>query len=168
MDFAGQRLADSPLLNSLAIYRNRWLRSRIVKFNREASMTRKRSFGCYGALLRNPMTDWSAISSDGKTMAVSLWLDEFRGRARVMVYEKIDTDDWLDGPGKRLFFEHLQYALDRCDGLARVVVSVRDPANRSRTTDCYAAPNLILRIANLDARRGMFRLEQILPTSKAA
>jgi hypothetical protein len=131
-------------------------------------MTRKRAFGCYGARPRNPMTDWSAISSDGRTVAVSLWLDEFRGRARAMVYEKIHTDDWLPGPGKRLFFEHLQYALDHCSGLVRIVVSKRDPANRSRTIDCYPAPNVIMRIAYLDVRRDAFRLEQIVPDSKAA
>jgi hypothetical protein len=31
MDFAGQRLADFPLLNSLAAYRSRWFRSRMAK-----------------------------------------------------------------------------------------------------------------------------------------
>lgn len=131
-------------------------------------MTRKELFRRYGLRLLNLMTDWSALSSDGLVVALSLWLDEFRGRAGAMVYEKLDTRDWMDAAAKRRFFRHLQHSLHHCGGLVRVVVSVRDPANHARTVDCYPVPNVIMRITRLDVAAGSFRLEQVVPGSMAA
>ncbi|MDA9415143.1 hypothetical protein XI04_18640 [Bradyrhizobium sp. CCBAU 11430] len=78
-----------------------------------------------------------------------------------MVYEKSDTSDWADGGAKRLFFLHLQHAVDHCEGLVRVVMVVRDPSNPSRTIDCYPARNVIMRVVALDTKRCTFRLEQV-------
>lgn len=124
-------------------------------------MTRTKSFRQLNALLSCPYR-WSGKSTDGKTVVVSLWRDEFVGPAGAMVYEKGDTNDWVDGPAKREFFRHLRWALDHCGGIVRVVVAVRDLADRARASDCYPAPKLILRIAELDAINGAFRLEQVI------
>jgi hypothetical protein len=131
-------------------------------------VTRKRSFGSYGAYPRNIIRAWSAISADGSSVVLSLWRDEFRGPAGAMVYEKPNTDDWRDGQSKRDFFDHLRYALNHCGGLVRVVVSVRDPSNPVRAIDCYPAPNVIMRITHLDEAAGSFRLEQVVPELQAA
>ncbi|UPK26742.1 patatin-like phospholipase domain-containing protein [Bradyrhizobium sp. 195] len=121
-------------------------------------MTRTSAFGRYG--VRSAMNRWSGVSADGSTAAVSLWKDELEGPAGAMVYHKADTRDWTNGIAKREFFRHLQHAVDRCGGIVRVVMVVRDPSNPSRTIDCYPAPNVIMRVAALNMVGLAFRLEQ--------
>ncbi|WLC16280.1 hypothetical protein [Bradyrhizobium diazoefficiens] len=129
-------------------------------------MTRTAAFGRYGIRLRNVMSRWSGISADGSTVAVSLWRHEFGGPAGTMVYDKADSSDWKDVAAKREFFRHLQWAVDHCEGIVRVVVVVRDPSKPPRTIDCYPAPNVIMRVVALDHVRSTFRLEQVRPAAE--
>jgi hypothetical protein len=131
------------------------------------SFSRRAAFSEYGVALLNTIRDWSGISADRRTVAVSLWRHELVGPAGAMVYEKLNTDDWSNR-GKRLFLEHLQFAVDQCGGLVRVVVSVRDEQDHARTSDCYPAPNVVMRIVHLDGQTGAFRLEQVLTDRRAA
>jgi hypothetical protein len=132
--------------------------------------TRTEAFLFYGVQLINPNWSWSGVSVDGLTVAMSVWLDELDRRrgAGALAYERADVNDWADGPGKRHFFEHLRWALDHCNGIVRIVISVRDPNDRVRTVDCYPASNLIMRVVRLDAQAGSFRLEQVAPVIRAA
>ncbi|MCK1297522.1 MULTISPECIES: hypothetical protein [unclassified Bradyrhizobium] len=129
-------------------------------------MTRTAAFGRYGIRLRNVMSRWSGVSADGPTVAVSLWRHEFGGPAGEMVYDKADSSDWKHGIAKSEFFAHLQWAVDHCEGIVRVVIVVRDPSDPSRTIDCYPAPNVIMRVIALDAVGSTFRLEQVRPAAE--
>lgn len=126
-------------------------------------MTRTAAFGRYGIRLRNVMSGWSGVSADGSTVAVSLWRHEFSGPAGAMVYDKADSSDWKNVAAKRDFFADLQHAVDRCGGMVRVVMVVRDPSDPSRAIDCYPAPNVVMRVAALDTVGLTFRLEQLDP-----
>ena len=130
--------------------------------------TRTSAFAALGTTLLDRMRDWSARSDDGSIVALSIWRDEFDGRAGAMVYEKLDTSDWRDGRGKERFFAELRRALDRCGGLVRIVVSVRDPNNAGRAKECYPAPRLLMRVTYLDVEERGFRLEQVVSEAEAA
>lgn len=129
-------------------------------------MTRTAAFGRYGIRLRNVMNRWSGVSADGLTVAVSLWKHEFSGPAGEMVYDKADSSDWKNVVAKREFFRDLQWAVDHCEGVIRVVVVVRDPSDPSRTIDCYPAPNVVMRVTALDTVGSTFRLEQVRPATE--
>jgi hypothetical protein len=128
-------------------------------------LTRVAAFRSYNTELPNPYR-WSARSPDGKTVAVSLWKDEFEGPAGRMVYNRSSMEDWYDGSGKRRFFEDLAWAVTHCDGIVRVIVAVRDTSAfpHVRTAECYPCKNLLMRVTHLDPVAGTFRLEQVVPT----
>lgn len=135
-------------------------------------MTRIKEFKkCDGAVPPNPYWGLSGISPDGRTVAVSIWRDGLVGRAGYMVYDQVDWGDWHDGPGRRAFFRHLAWARDNCGGIVMIVLSVRKPwtaSGRVQAFECYAQPNLIMRIVHLDPEVGAFRLEQVIPAVAAA
>lgn len=132
------------------------------------TFTRREAFRAFGITLDNVNWSLSGVSADGSMVVVSLWRDELKWPSGSLVYDKPNTQDWKDGPGKRRFFEHLQFAIDHCDGLVHIVVSVRDPYDPVRTIDCYPRPNVVMRVGHLDVSQCAFRLEQVLPAKKAA
>jgi hypothetical protein len=127
--------------------------------------TRTAAFRFLNTEPRNPNWSWSARSTDGKTVVVTLWKDELRGPAGKMIYVRNDLGDWYDGNGSRFFFEDLTWALANCGGIVRVIVAVRDrsASPRVRTAECYPQKNLFMRITHLDPEIGAFRLEQVVP-----
>jgi hypothetical protein len=56
-----------------------------------------------------------------------------------MVCAKTDWGDWHQGNGSRTFFEDLQWAVEHCGGIVRVVVAVRDTKAlpQVRMAECY-------------------------------
>jgi hypothetical protein len=125
--------------------------------------TRRDAFAYYGITLGNPNWSISGISTDGQPMvAVSLWRDELRTENGRQIYDRPSWGDWSPHARPSLF-EHLTYARDDCDGIVRVVISVRDrdASGKVKTSDCYPQPKLLLRITRLDLVSGGFRLEQV-------
>jgi hypothetical protein len=131
--------------------------------------TRTACFRFYNTDPLNPNWSWSAVSADGKTVVVTLWLDEFKGQAGKMVYARQGLGDWHKGSGSRFFFEDLAWAVANCGGIVRVVVAVRDPrqTGRAKTLECYPRKDLVMRVVHVDPKTGAFRLEQVvLPSVK--
>ena len=129
-----------------------------------AKWTRAQSFHALGTIPRNPQRSWSARSIDKKTVAISLWRDQLQGQAGRMTCSKIDWGDWHQGYESRIFFEDLQWAVDHCSGIVRVVVAVRDPKvlPQVRMAECYPCRNLYLRVVHFDPVTGSFMLEQVI------
>lgn len=125
--------------------------------------TRAQAFLALGTIPHNPQRSWSARSIDKKTVAISLWKDQLRGPAGRMTCSKIDWGDWHQGYESRIFFEDLQWAVDHCGGIVRVVVAVRDPKvlPQVRMAECYPCRNLYLRVIHCDLVTGSFTLEQV-------
>jgi hypothetical protein len=132
--------------------------------------TRTEAFRFYNTEPRNAHWSWSAKSEDEKTVAVTLWKNEFSGPAGQMKYEKSNIANWFDGPGRRFFFEDLAWAVQHCGGLVRVIVVVRDETSTSevRVADCYPQKNLIMRVVQLDPDNGAFTLHQVVPPAAHA
>ena len=124
--------------------------------------TRSAAFRFYNAHPRNANWSWSARSSDGKTVVVTLWKDEFDEPAGKMVYARSNLNDWHDGPGRRFFFEDLAWSVAHCDSLVRVIVAVRDPKapQRNKMVEWYPQKALVMRVVHFDPVTGAFRLEQ--------
>jgi hypothetical protein len=127
--------------------------------------TRTASFRFYNTEPRNPNWSWSAVSPDGKTVVVTLWIDGFKGPAGSMVYARRGLGDWHNGNGNRFFFEDLAWAVANCGGIVRVIVAVRDKrqTGRGKTVECYPRKELIMRVVHLDPKAGAFRLKQVAP-----
>ena len=132
-------------------------------------MSKREAFQSLGTILRNVRGDLSALSTDGRRAAVSLWQDDFRGAAGSMTYTLRDFGGWYTGAGVRLLFKHLAHALDNCDGFVHVVVAVqrRTGSGRERRT-WFAREDLIMRVTYLDPATGSFRLEQWSPSEALA
>jgi hypothetical protein len=132
----------------------------------EIEMTRLKAFRELGTNPKNRFRSWSARSTDGGTVAVTLWKDELRGPAGSMVYWRHGWGDWNRSNG-RSFFEDLIWAVLNCGAVVSVIVVVRDrgPDLRVRTADCYPAKNLMMRVTHLDPVAGAFRLEQVVPAN---
>jgi hypothetical protein len=127
-------------------------------------MTRDKAFRQLGTKLKNPRRDLSARSTNGGTVAVSLWKDEIRGPAGRMVCSRSGWGNW-NRSTYRGFLKNLAWALEHCGGIVRVVIVVRAEENilRVRTADCYPAKNLLMRVTHLDLVAGAFGLEQVIP-----
>jgi hypothetical protein len=122
--------------------------------------TRTAAFRLYNIDPRNINWSWSGRSSDGNTVAVTLWKDELKGPAGQMVYDRV-MDDWHNGHGRRYFFQDLAWAHANCDGIVKVIVAVRDPKKPNRAIESYPQKGLMMRIIHFDPVAGTFRLEQV-------
>lgn len=127
-------------------------------------MSRLAAFRALGAKPTNVYTSLSAISADGKTVVVTLWQRDFRGRGGEMIYELRNLGGWFKGPGVNDLFKHLAWAVANCGGIVRVivVVSERNSSGRERTT-CFARQDLVMRVTHLDPETGSFTLAQVAP-----
>ena len=124
--------------------------------------TRTGAFRTYGIELSNRNFSISGTSLEEKAVAVSLWLDELGGSGGEYFYERSSWADW-NKRAKRSFFNDLTWARDNLAGIVRVVISVRDDnvLGVVRTSDCYARPDLLMKIIHMDPKIGSFRLEQV-------
>lgn len=127
-------------------------------------MTHTKAFQTYGVQPRNANWSWSGRSTDGKIVVVTLWKDEFKGKAGEMVYSRPDRGDWFDGPGFRFFMEDLSWARANCNGIVRVIVAnPKDEKGQTRKiADCYPQEKLVMRVIHVDPASGAFTLEQVV------
>ena len=126
--------------------------------------TRTAAFKFFNTKPRNPNWSWSARSTDGKAVAVTLWKHELSGRAGELTYTRNGMGDWHEGNGSRAFFQDLIWALMRCDGIVRVIIAVRDWSASPviRMAECYPQKNLLMRVTHVNLVTGAFRLEQVV------
>ena len=120
-------------------------------------------FESYGVKPRNPRWSWSARSSDGSLVVLTLWLDEFSDAGRVYVASKEERGDgWLKRPGNKERLENLRWARDHCDGRFSVVITkAKDTLASPRAiAECYPQPRLRMRIVELNDETGEFRAER--------
>jgi hypothetical protein len=127
-------------------------------------MSRLAAFRTYDVKPANIYNSLSAVSTDRKTVVVTLLQRDFRGRGGNMTYELRNFGTWFRGPGVNDLFKHLALAVTNCGGRVSVVVVVseRDALGRERTT-CFARPDLVMRVTHLDAKTGSFTLAQVAP-----
>jgi hypothetical protein len=126
--------------------------------------TRTGAFRTYGVELSNRNFSISGTSFENKVVAVSLWLDELGGSEGQHFYDRSSWADW-NKRAKQSFFNDLSWARDNLAGIVRVVISVRDgnALGAVRTSDCYARPDLLMKIVQMDPKIGSFRLEEVDP-----
>lgn len=115
-------------------------------------------FGCVG---KNQRWSWSARSRDGKTVALALWTDRFSRRVKPMSYQEATDDDpeWAGRPGNRERLENLQWAVDHCGGLFRVIMvrAENTDVDPRKIEECFPRPDLIMRVEDLNQDTGQFR-----------
>jgi len=127
--------------------------------------SRTAAFAFYGVPLVNRNWSLSGRSEARRVVAVSIWRDEIRGTGGRLFYERTSWEGWHDGPGRREFFQNLRWAWDNTVGIVRVVASTRKGDVR---IESFPLPNLVMRVAHLDATAGAFRLEQVVSEAIAA
>jgi len=124
-----------------------------------------KSFEELGAKLGNPRADWSAISSDGKIVVISIWGDELdysdRTRPILDCRNHKDISEWSAFPGNKLRKHHIEYALNHCDGLFKVVLlRAKDPNALPREIkEAWVWPKMMGNITDFDPKTGAFRAE---------
>lgn len=120
------------------------------------------AFAFFDAKGNNPRWSWSARSSDGKVIVLTLWQDELKPEGKKWVYHakaRGDFAEWLQKPGNKEKLENLKWAQDECDGLFRVVVAIEQDTSAipRAIKECFPHPKLIMRITELDRETGEFR-----------
>jgi hypothetical protein len=133
-------------------------------------MSRLRAFQSLGTVPVNVYWALSAISIDEMRVAIALLQDGFSGggAAGSMTYTLRNFGEWYRGAGTSLLFKHLAISVANCGGIVHPIVAVRSQtaAGRERTV-WFAREDLVMRIIELDAATGSFRLEQVPPPSMA-
>jgi hypothetical protein len=123
-----------------------------------------RAFEFFGVVPRNIRWSWSGRSPDGAVVAVRLWQDRFEERGRI--YRSWHTDEpgaWKSRPGFTELIGNLAYARDHLDGVVHVILLIAkdkdiSPRSIARSTP---APNLRMRVIELDEQQGTYALERI-------
>lgn len=117
-------------------------------------------FQKFGAEKANPRWSWSARSSDGKTVVLTLWCDLIRIQDKTATYDTfgLNLDQWIDRAGNRERLENLKWARDHCDGLFRVVIIVAKDLNTHpwSIAECYPH-DMQMRLRDLNEETGEFR-----------
>jgi|SRR5277367_1638893 len=115
-------------------------------------------FAHFGAVCVTRQPSLSAISTDGSTVAVAMWEDEF-GRDG----DRITYQSRYRQRSDRKLIANLNWARVHCNALVRVVVVRAEDVQANPRTIEYCRPNdeLIMRITHLDSKTGMFRAESL-------
>ena len=123
-----------------------------------------KAFEFFGVVPKNIRWSWSGRSPDGSTVAVRLWQDRFEPGART--YRSWTTDvsgEWKSRPGFVELIENLAHARDQLDGVVSVILLIaKDKKAIPRSIERSSpAPNLKMRVVELDEDEGTFRLERV-------
>lgn len=120
-------------------------------------------FEHFGAVCKNPRWSWSARSTDGKTVVITMWEDEITQDGPMVIYQSRLRTRTRKRPGETERLENLIWAHDHCDGLVRVVrMTARDEkANPRSIATCYPDDDLIMCVTALDKAKGTFRAESV-------
>jgi hypothetical protein len=128
-----------------------------------ARATLRKSFAHFGVAPANPRWSWSARNLTSAIVVLVLWQDRFRvvnGRL-VYVFDPSDSNPEAAGSSERLY--NLQWAIDHCGGVVRIVVAIaKDVDAKPRAiADCFPQRTLVMRIVYFDPQTGKFRLEAV-------
>ena len=124
------------------------------------------AFASFGVTLKNDRWSWSGRTSDGKTVAIQLWLDGIKSSPDAVTYSDYDDpnlDLWMNLPGNRERIENIKWAIAHCNGEFRVVIGVAKDVNaRPRATlRAYPKPQMIMKIKTFDEETGEFSAELV-------
>jgi len=123
-----------------------------------------KAFEYFGVVPKNIRWSWSGRSPDGSTVAVRLWQDRFEDGAKT--YRSWTTDvpgSWKSRPGFVELIDNLVFARDHLDGVVSVILLIaKDKKAVPRSIERSSpAPNLKMRVVDLDEEEGTFRLERV-------
>lgn len=117
-------------------------------------------FNAFGAVGSNPRWSWSARSSDGGTVVITLWKDRIVFKGGTVFYEdvKIDTEAWRDRPGNRERIANLIWAREHCNGFFKTVITIAKDERRQprEIRECFPKPEYNMRILSLNEGTGEF------------
>jgi len=120
-------------------------------------------FAHFGVVASHRHFSLSAVSSDGKTVVVAMWEDEFERQGDRIIYQS-RYRPIFKGKLRRIsnqLIANLSWARNHCNGLVRVVIIQAEDvqANPRTIKSCYPDNSLIMRITHLDTQTGVFRAE---------
>jgi len=120
-------------------------------------------FAHFGVVASHRHFSLSALSSDGKTIVLAMWEDEFEHQGNRIIYQS-RYRAIFKGKLQRIstqLIANLKWAFRRPDCLVRVVIIQADDvlANPRTIKFCYPDDSLIMRVTHLDIETGTFRAE---------
>lgn len=125
----------------------------------------KEAFAKYGVAGKNQRWSWSARSSDGQTVVLTLWQDLVKLSEGVVYYDTFGhrSEEWSDKPGNRERLENLIWARDKCGGLFRVIITVAADTDEfpRRIASCFARPDWTMTLTDLNETTGEFRAKMV-------
>ncbi|MEQ9247460.1 MAG: hypothetical protein RLO21_15870 [Nitratireductor sp.] len=125
----------------------------------------KEAFAKFGVAGRNQRWNWSARSDDGETVVLTLWQDLVKVRDGNVHYDTfgLRVEQWEDTPGNQERLENLIWARDKCEGEFRFVITVAadTEAYPRKIASCFARPDWIMKLSDLDETTGEFRAEKV-------
>jgi hypothetical protein len=115
------------------------------------------AFAFFGAKSHNIRQAWSAVSEDGKTVVLTIWMHKAKD-GTIDYFDPSGRARWCGRWGNKERKRHIQHALDHCDRMFRIVwVVARDPEADPKTIkDRIADPQTIMQITRFDAETGEF------------
>lgn len=128
----------------------------------QRTTTLKDAFGHFGTVPRNSRWAWSAVSPDGKTVALTVWDHEWRDGG-LDYHDPAKRERWMHKLGNKDRIRNLQHAIVHCNGEVRVVrVTAIDPKAEHRQIKARRAdPDTVLKISDLDPVTGEFRASPV-------
>jgi hypothetical protein len=124
--------------------------------------THTQAFLHFGVSPRNVQWSWSARSSDGKTVVVTLWQDVFSRKGGRLLYQGSPLPEHVRRrPGFGELMENLAWARDHCDGHFKVIVAkAKDVRADPRSIEgCFPSKKMTMKLIELDAITGTFVAE---------
>lgn len=127
-----------------------------------------KSFATLGTKLGNPRSDWSAVSTDGSKVAISIWRDEldYSDRTRP-VFDCRDHKDiaiWSVYRGNQKRKEHIRHAIEHCEGRFSVVLlTAVDTGVLPREIKDASPLQMFGVVTDFDPDTGGFRAEFLKP-----
>jgi len=123
------------------------------------------AYRAYGCVTKTPYS-WSGRSPDGKTVAISMWVDGIHNDTSPMTYGSVGKEDianweWRQGNKDRI--EDLKWSHDHCGGRLRVIITVPEDfdAPTRKVAEAWVRPDLVMQLDELNENTGEFRASLI-------
>ena len=119
------------------------------------------AFANFDTELENVRWSWSGISRDESHVVLVLWQDSVKMRDGHLTYwddEELDAE-WRTRTGAKRRIEHIQHAIDKCEGKFHAVIAVaRDVNSDPREIErCFPQENVIWMVDDFDHATGAFK-----------
>lgn len=125
------------------------------------------AFAFFDTAPANPRWSWSAVSSDSKWVAITIWEHEVDADGSIDCFGDPDLAIWSSKPGNQERVRNLKIARDNCDALFHVIwVTARDLDEVPQTiAGRYPEKHLMMKLIDLDEETGEFSAVLVDPTS---